>query len=91
MANPITTTGTTSDPITTTHQSGESVSQWVKRHNDEVSQSTPSGNTLTTSWTCSTGREDVETTRLTGESDADFLLRHQIAYMLAMIECPPVP
>lgn len=91
MANSITTTGTTSDPVSTQHQSGESVQAWVKRHNIRVGGSTPSGNSLTTTWLCATGQESVTTQRQTGESDKAFLARHIQDYLLQMIECPPVP
>ena len=90
MANSITTTGMTGGTITTTHKSGESVSQWVGRHNTAVEQGTP-GNTLTTKWPCSTGEHTVSTNRLPGESNSDFALRHEGLYTLEMADCPPVP
>ena len=90
MANPITTTGTTT-PISTTHQSGESISAWVKRHDDAVEASTVSGNTLTTTWTSSGATKTVITTRQRDETDSDFKDRHVFAYLLQMIEEPPVP
>lgn len=91
MANAITTTGTTKDPVTTKHQSGESVQDWVKRHDKKVGESTPSGNSLTTTWTCASGQESVTTDRITGESDAAFLARHITEYLLGMLDCPPIP
>jgi hypothetical protein len=90
MANSITTKGMAGGPITTTHKTGESVSDWVDRHNTAVDQGMP-GNSLTTEWPCATGTDSVTTNRLTGESDSDFILRHEASYMLAMIDCPPVP
>ena len=89
MPGTITTQGMTSGPINTTHQSGESVAQWVGRHTTAVSAGTP-GDTLTTSWPCP-GSKPVVTKRSPGESDGDFVQRHEIAYSEAMMNCPPVP
>ena len=91
MNHSITTTGTTNDPVRTTHESGESVQGWVKRHDKKVATSTPSGNTLTTTWPCANGQEITTTDRDPGESDTAFIQRHIAAYLAAMIECPPVP
>lgn len=91
MANSITTTGTTTDPIGTKHVSGESIQEWVKRHDKKVSSATPSGDHLTTTWPCASGQETVTTDRIAGESDTAFIQRHIMEYVLAMIECPPVP
>lgn len=91
MANAITTTGTTNDPVSTKHQSGEGVQEWVKRHDKKVSGATPSGDSLTTSWPCASGQESTTTDRIAGESNTAFVQRHIMAYLLAMIECPPVP
>jgi len=90
MASPIVTKGMTSGNISTTHKPNESVAAWVARHNSSVSQGTP-GNTLTTEWECASGQESERTDRAAGESDADFILRHEAQYMLAMDSCPPVP
>ena len=91
MSVPITTTGTTADPVTTNHRQGESVSSWVSRHNDSVATATPGGNKLTTEWKSDAGNKVVTTTRTAGESDTEFLLRHITAYMALMLEFPPVP
>ncbi len=91
MPNSITTTGTTKDPLSTKFQSGESIRDWVKAHDDAVAASTPSGNTLTTTWPCATGQESVSTNRLPGESDEAFKLRHIADYLPEMLDCPPVP
>ena len=91
MANAITTTGTTTDPVGTKHVSGESVQDWVKRHDRKVSDATPSGDSLTTTWPCASGTESVTTDRLAGETDTALIQRHIMEYLLAMIECPPVP
>jgi hypothetical protein len=90
MANSITTMGMTSGTITTTHKSGESVSQWIGRHNSAVQLGTP-GDTLTTKWPCSAGDDSVSTSRLPGENDSDFKSRHESSYLLAMLDCIPVP
>jgi hypothetical protein len=90
MANSIQTTGLTQGTISTAHNSGESVSNWVSRHTDSVDKGTP-GNQLTTSWPCAEGNESVTSTRQLGESDKDFIARHEAEYMLAMLDCPPVP
>lgn len=90
MASIITTTGTTSDPVSTTRQTGESVSEWVSRHGDAVGNATPNGNQLNTTWNSANGKTGKKTTRQTGESDANFQSRHILEYTTAMIEDPPV-
>ena len=89
MPGTITTTGMTGGTISTTHNSGESVSQWVGRHTAAVSSGTP-GNKLTTTWPCA-GSKTAVTNRGPGESDEDFVDRHETAYTEAMLDCPPVP
>ena len=89
MPGTITTTGMTGGTIATTHNSGESVSQWVDRHTTAVDSGTP-GNKLTTTWPCS-GMKTVVTNRGPGESNEDFVDRHETAYTEAMVDCPPVP
>jgi hypothetical protein len=91
MSNPITTTGLDAGDISTEHQSGQSTNDWVGAHNSALDQATPSGKTLTTTWTSLVGRQEVETTRNSGESDALFIARHEAAYMLAMLDATPVP
>ena len=88
--HPITTTGISST-ITTTKNSGESVSDWVDRHDKEVKSSTPSGNTLTTTYTSNQGSETVTTDRSQGESDAEFRARHETDYLERMVVRPPIP
>ena len=91
MANNITTTGTTADPVTTKHENGESVKGWVSRHDKKVGDSAPSGDVLTTAWPCASGQEIVSSTRTAGESDAAFVARHIAEYLVEMLDCPPVP
>jgi hypothetical protein len=90
MANPITTTGTTTDPVSTQRQAGEAVSDWVSRHSTSVLNATPSGNKLSTTWKSAAGDKKKDTVRHSGESDADFLQRHVLEYATAMIENPPL-
>ena len=89
MPGTITTTGMTGGPISTAHASGESVSQWVGRHTDAVSNGSPTDK-LTTCWPC-VGSKPVSTNRNPGEPDEEFIQRHEVAYTLAMLNCPPVP
>jgi hypothetical protein len=89
MPQPITTTGTL-PPVSTTHQNGESVREWVTRHNLGVNECAPES-TLETCWTSSGGPQKVKNTRLLGESDAAFVARHVESYLVVMIESPPVP
>ncbi len=91
MNNPITTTGLSGGAINSTKQSGESTAAWVKRHDDQVSDDSPGGNTLTTTWTSAGGPESVVTNRNAGESPKEFRLRHQNEYLVCMFEAPPVP
>lgn len=91
MSNPIKTTGTTSDPVSTTHKPNEPTADWVDRHNKAVTASTPSGDTLTTQWNSSATPRTTTTRRNPAESDAEFVLRHQNDYLTAMIENPPEP
>lgn len=90
MSNPITTSGTAPE-VSTKCLPGEGPSSWVTRHNAAVQSATPTGNTLSTSWTSVNGRQTVSTTRDPGETDEDFLLRHIHDYLVAMLEEPPVP
>lgn len=90
LANPITTTGLTST-VSTTQAQGESVSSWVDRHGKDVSSSTPSGNTLTTTYTSASGPQTVTTTRKQGENDTEFLTRHRADYLLLMLDQQPIP
>ena len=89
MSGTITTSGMNGTPISTSHVSGESVAQWVGRHNTAVSNGTP-GSKLTTTWPCP-GSKPVVTDRQPDESDEHFVERHEIAYSKAMTNCPPVP
>jgi hypothetical protein len=89
MANTITTTGFTPS-VTTSHQDGESVREWVERHNESLYDGTP-GSTLETSWTSGEGPQKVKNQRLPGESDAAFVTRHIESYLVVMVETPPVP
>ena len=89
MTNTITTTGFTPS-VTTSHQDGESVREWVARHNESLNDGTP-GSTLETSWTSSDGPKKVKNQRLEGETDAAFVTRHVESYLVVMVECPPVP
>lgn len=91
MASSITTTGTLSDPISTTHRNGESVADWVERHNAAVGGATPSGNKLTTSWKCAAGTKAETTTRNPGESDVAFRTRHIADYVTRMTQDEPLP
>ncbi|HTF89491.1 MAG TPA: hypothetical protein VK843_13850 [Planctomycetota bacterium] len=88
--HPISTTGT-SPAVTTTKTSGETSAEWVDRHDTAVQGTTPSGNTLTTTYTSTQGAELVETIRLPNETDGKFLARHQNDYMESMANHPPVP
>ena len=98
MAGKIKTTGTTNDPVETEHQSGQNTRQWVGDHSGSVAASTPSGNSLTTSWDCveeggdGNDASDGKTTTLRqdGEADAEFLARHIYEYVLDMLVCLPV-
>jgi hypothetical protein len=90
MASSITTTGTTTDPVTTTRQPGESTSDWVTRHNGNVANATPSGDKLTTTWKSAGGPQTRTTNRKAGESDGVFQGRHIIEYTTDMIEDPPI-
>ncbi len=88
-AHPITTVGL-STAVTTTQGVGESVPEWVTRHDEAVAASTPSGNTLTTTYTSANGAESITTQRNEGESDAEFLGRHRVAYLRRMFNSPPI-
>lgn len=88
----IETTGTTEDPVSTPHSSGESVQEWVERHDDKLDDKTPSGNTLTTKWPYETSgtEKEVDTERRPNEPDSTFMDRHKADYGDEMISCPPV-
>jgi hypothetical protein len=86
----ITTTGTTTDPVSTSRQAGESAGDWAERHGGRVSSATPSGDTLTTTWKSAGGDQSKATHRRSGESDALFQARHILEFTAAMIDQPPV-
>lgn len=89
MSVPITTKGTTTDPVSTQRMGGELLSAWVTRHSTAVQAATLNGNKLVTSWKSAGGMEETPTTRNPGESDDDFLQRHVLEYLAAMIDYPP--
>jgi hypothetical protein len=91
MSHPIQTSGLNSGNVSTDHEAGESIPDWIARHDAAVSKSTPSGNTLTTTWTSASGPQSVVTTRQAGESPKEFRLRHQNEYLVLMLEEPPIP
>lgn len=91
MANPISTTGTTTDPVVTNYDPPELPRTWAMRHADKLKTMTPSGNTLTTTWTSSNGPQQCVTVRKAGESDAAFMNRHAGDLPFAMIGEEPVP
>jgi hypothetical protein len=91
MTNDITTSGLVSGPLSTSHQSGQSVQEWVAAHCDALEGKTPSGDKLVTTWTSAAGPEEVVTEREPGESDEEFMRRHKHEFLLAMIEAQPVP
>ena len=91
MANPIVTNGTTSDPISTDKQLGETRGQWIAHHHTAVMAATPSGDVLTTTWYSTTcGAMERTTTRKTNETDEQLVKRHVEEYENDMIGCPPV-
>ena len=88
----ITTTGTDADPIETPHQSGESITDWKRRHKQKVQDANPDGDTLTTTWPHdSAGSMKTTTTdRESGERDDSFETTHITEYQDEMASCPPV-
>jgi YD repeat-containing protein len=91
MSHPINTSELNPANVNTEAAQGESVPAWIARHNQLVSDSTPSGNTLTTTWTSASGPQSITTTRRVGESPKEFRLRHQNDYLVLMFEEPPIP
>jgi hypothetical protein len=91
MSAPITTTGTTPNPVSTQHINGESAHDWVVRHDDAVAASTTTGDKLTTTWKSASGNKTVSTTRDPDELPGTFLLRHIDAYLVVMENSPPIP
>ena len=91
MANSITTTGTDPGPVETEHQPGQSVRAWVGAHSEALNEVVPNGDTLVTTWVCSQGTRSTTTTRQDDESDAQFMSRHQLEFVLDMLDCEPIP
>jgi hypothetical protein len=89
MPNPITTSGLSSGDVSTQHQSGQTTSEWIEEHLENLDAESPAGDTLTTTWTSGAGREQKVTQRQQAESDKDFIQRHRIDFLLSMIEAPP--
>jgi hypothetical protein len=90
MANSISTSGLNSGTVSTEHQSGQTVHDWVTDHCASVDGDGPGGNKLTTEWMSAGGKESVETDRKQGEDDETFLQRHEAAFLLEMLDAPPV-
>jgi hypothetical protein len=90
MPNSIETTGTNDDPQSTQYESGQSVRDWVSRHIENVSFASSSEQTLESTWMASGGKRSVTTERTSGESDTEFVERHQIEMLLEMLEYEPV-
>ncbi len=91
MANPISTTGTTNEPVSTPHQTGWSTRDWAQRHGQNLDGETPTGDLLSTEWVSASGPQSVDTVRDPGESDGDFKDRHKAEYQNAMATEPPIP
>jgi hypothetical protein len=91
MANSIETTGTDPGPVETEHEPGQSVRDWVAEHGRALDRVTPDGDTLETTWVCIHGEKKTTTTRQDGESDANFMSRHKLEFLLDMLDCEPIP
>ena len=92
MANKITTTGTTNDPLETQWQASWGRGEWANAHATAVLSATPSGDTLTTTWPVDSGPDHtVQTERRPDEDDEKFKERHVTDFLSAMIVNPPDP
>jgi hypothetical protein len=91
MSHPIKTSELNPADVSTEAGQGESIPDWIARHNGLVADTTPSGNTLTTTWTSASGPQVATTVRRVGETPKEFRLRHQTDYLVLMIEEPPIP
>jgi len=85
----IVTTGTNGGPTETSYEKGEGVQTWVTHHTDEVTADGADGSELETSWEAKEGVITVTSTRRPGESDLDFVERHELAAVLVMLSTPP--
>lgn len=92
MAEIRTATFTSGDAVTT-HQSGESVRDWVERHIDSLKNLTPDSDPLVTTWPIKDppGTASTSTTRIPGESHDSFISRHVEAVLLDMVDDNPDP
>lgn len=86
----IVTTGTNGGPTETSYDTGEGVQKWVTHHTDEVTADGADGSELETTWESEEGMISVSSTRLPGESDLDFVERHELAAVLVMLTTPPL-
>ncbi len=90
MAHPITTSGLDSGTISTEHQSGQTIGEWVGAHCETLDAGTPTGDILSTEWTSASGPEKTVTNRRPGESDGAFSSRHKAQFVIAMVDAPPI-
>lgn len=86
----IVTTGTNGGPTETDYETGEGVQTWVTHHTDEVTADGAEGSELETSWESDEGMIHVSSKRRPGESDLDFVERHELAAVLVMLSTPPL-
>lgn len=83
------TTGTNGGPTETDYQNGESVESWVTRHMESVTDVSCSESTLESTWEADGGKITVTSEREQYETDAEFVTRHEIAALEAMLTSPP--
>ena len=62
---------------------------WLTDHCADVDAAQIDGNSLTTQWSSGGSAQSVTTNRRANESDSEFKLRHEVAFLRAMVSAPP--
>lgn len=95
MSDSITTKADGTTLVTTAHQSGESAGAWGRRHTRALDGESIAGiDELESCWpnpSAPGGECCSTTTRLSGESDESFRVRHELDYAFDMVNCKPIP
>jgi hypothetical protein len=95
MADPIKTVVVGGSTVAETyHVPPQTPSQWIRAWREDVEESDVVGDEddeLKTTWPTSEGEQNASTTRNSGETTAEFILRHMIDVVEKMLTYPPDP
>ena len=86
MTDTLTTTGTESDPVSTTRQQAESIQDWTNRHKDAITSAGAPTGPLATTWNAG---ECFAETEKGNRSEAEFIDQHILDISTEMVNCEP--